>query len=157
MARSLRPATIVLLLAGLASCGPEPSFKSNMLESVTKAEEPPEPMTGDICFLSTLDPSPGYVRMIAGGRSAMVRFRGRPLRLGFEGERIRGGGTFRGPDMSVSIEDVPRSAANSREPTDAFAHVTVTVPGRSERFIANWNCWRRDGKPAAPASGRRAA
>ena len=133
----------ILLLAILASC--DRPTGSNMLEPVKAAEVPPELGTGPTCFLWAFDDPDHAVRMIATGRQAVVRFRGRPLRLRFEGGSMREGGTFRGQDMSVSVENVPLAQARSEADFDAFPRVTVQVPGRKESFRAIWSCHGRAG------------
>ncbi len=136
----LGPVSTILILASLSSCGSSLPETSSLLEPTTQAEQLPKPEIGKICWFAT-DP---HVLMFASGRDAVVRFHGRPLLLRFEGDRLRAGGTFRGPGLTVSVDDVPQSPARSEAPFDADVKVSVEASGRSERFKALWVCQGRD-------------
>jgi hypothetical protein len=141
--------TIAVVVAGMASCGPALGDTSNILEPTTQTERLPNPQTGKICWFGDVpnDGPESFVRLVASGRDAVVRFEGRPVLLRFDGERLRAGGTFRAPGMTVSIEDVPLSQARSEEPFDAIVRVSVDAAGKSEAFRALWFCQGRDADP----------
>ena len=78
--------------------------------------------------------------MVASKRIARIRYQGRTVRLRSDGERVSEGGTFRGPDTIVTVNDVAPALARSDEPFQTSVRVVVDVPGKAERFRANWFC-----------------
>lgn len=92
---------------------------------------------GNRCFFATGD---NYVRFVSRGDEAVVRVQGRPHFLSYEGDNVRGGGTFGRGSLSVTITGITDAGAKSSSPIGKMAVVTVRHDAVTEKFRALWTC-----------------
>lgn len=122
----------------LTGCDAPVANTSTYLEPTTANEELPE--AGELCFLATDDEPNDYVRLIAKRREGVVRVHGSTVRLSYEGERLRGGGTFRAGTLTIRITGIPTAAARSNQRIGEMATVTVRDRDVAEQFTGLWTC-----------------